>query len=287
MADKNPLFAAKPTDSKDVAWGLTTADTCWKRGERTEALKWLRRAVEAASEAEDDERALELAKIAADLTTQIGSMAPPPETTPVAPSAAPPPDRPVAEAAPVPRAAAPHALIAPKPGATKAPIPVRPPPPKEPPKKADRKSITNETGRHRAQAAAEVTPHDRTNTELTPAHHVPARKKANSRTDKTESHRRSSRTDEIDAWPTDVLAGDQVPPSLGLDAMARAAQKAAGKPDVRSSQAVRVLVWRAPDGSVRVTAHGDAAATSGLGDAIEATVTALEPGADLVALFRE
>jgi hypothetical protein len=285
MADKNPLFASKPSDPKDVAWGLTTADTCWKRGERGEALKWLRRAVESASEAEDDERALELAKIAADLTTQIGSMAPPPETTPVAPTAAPAPQRPVGVSA---RPAAPHALIAPKSAASKAPAPARVPPAKETTKKTDRKSIPGETGRHRAVQSADAVLQDKTNTELTPVHGTP-RRRASSRADKAETQRRQSRTDEIDAWPTDVLAGDQVPASLGLEAMAEGArEKAAAAPrEVRACQAVRVLVWRAADGSVRVTAEGDAATPSDLADAIEATVTALEPGADLVALFKE
>src|SRR5580698_9090622 len=78
MADKTPMFAIKPDDPKDVSWGLTTAEACFRRGERSDALRWLRRAVEAASEAEADERALELAKLAADLATQIGTMAPPP-----------------------------------------------------------------------------------------------------------------------------------------------------------------------------------------------------------------
>ena len=43
---------AKPTDSEDVAWGLQTASSLWKRGERSDAVAWLRRAAQAASDAQ-------------------------------------------------------------------------------------------------------------------------------------------------------------------------------------------------------------------------------------------
>jgi hypothetical protein len=59
---------AKDTDAEDVVWGLQTADTLWKRGERIDALVWLRRAAQAAGDANDDDRALELARHAAELT---------------------------------------------------------------------------------------------------------------------------------------------------------------------------------------------------------------------------
>jgi hypothetical protein len=59
---------SKDTDAEDVVWGLQTADTLWKRGERIDALVWLRRAAQAAGDANDDDRALELARHAAELT---------------------------------------------------------------------------------------------------------------------------------------------------------------------------------------------------------------------------
>lgn len=62
---------AKNTDAEDVVWGLQTADTLWKRGERIDALVWLRRAAQAAGDANDDDRALELARFAAELTEQM------------------------------------------------------------------------------------------------------------------------------------------------------------------------------------------------------------------------
>ena len=60
--------SAKNTDAEDVVWGLQTAETLWKRGERIDALVWLRRAAQAAGDANDDDRALELARHAAELT---------------------------------------------------------------------------------------------------------------------------------------------------------------------------------------------------------------------------
>ncbi|HVH48182.1 MAG TPA: hypothetical protein VM925_37875, partial [Labilithrix sp.] len=64
---------AKDTDAEDVVWGLQTADTLWKRGERIDALVWLRRAAQAAGDANDDDRALELARHAAELTEWMAS----------------------------------------------------------------------------------------------------------------------------------------------------------------------------------------------------------------------
>lgn len=67
---------AKGSDPEDVAWALQTADALWRRSERTDALVWLRRAVQAAGEADDPERAFALADAAAELTEQMGSAEP-------------------------------------------------------------------------------------------------------------------------------------------------------------------------------------------------------------------
>ncbi|AKU97177.1 putative type IV pilus assembly FimV-related transmembrane protein [Labilithrix luteola] len=66
---------AKNTDAEDVVWGLQTADTLWKRGERIDAVVWLRRAAQAAGDASDDDRALELARFAAELTDWMANSA--------------------------------------------------------------------------------------------------------------------------------------------------------------------------------------------------------------------
>src|ERR1700742_449487 len=63
----------KPSDAEDVVWGLQTAVTLWRRGERIDALVWLRRAAQAAGDASDDDRALELARQAAELTEWMAS----------------------------------------------------------------------------------------------------------------------------------------------------------------------------------------------------------------------
>jgi hypothetical protein len=69
MKTRSPVPAAKREDPEDVAWALQTAEATWSRGEHADALKWIRRAAEAASEAEVDDRALELAKAAADVAS--------------------------------------------------------------------------------------------------------------------------------------------------------------------------------------------------------------------------
>src|ERR1700690_529327 len=58
---------ALDTDTEDVTWALQTAEALWKRNERVDALVWLRRAAQAAGEAEHDDRALELANDGAEL----------------------------------------------------------------------------------------------------------------------------------------------------------------------------------------------------------------------------
>src|SRR5204862_637586 len=79
--------SAKDSDAEDVVWGLQTADALWKRGERIDALVWLRRAAQAAGDANDDDRAVELARFAAELTE---GLAMPPDIAPVSPDGAPP-----------------------------------------------------------------------------------------------------------------------------------------------------------------------------------------------------
>jgi hypothetical protein len=118
-----PIPPAKKDDTEDVAWALSTAEAMYARGDRFDALKWLRRAAESASEAQADDRALELFKAAADLATVVGptpSMAPPP----------PPPPPPRASQTPPPVAAAPAPSV-PPPAPVPAPVaaPVIPPAP--------------------------------------------------------------------------------------------------------------------------------------------------------------
>lgn len=66
-----PIPQPTASDPEDVSWALSTAEAMWARGDVAEAVKWLRRGAEAASEAEADERALELAKAAANLASRV------------------------------------------------------------------------------------------------------------------------------------------------------------------------------------------------------------------------
>jgi len=66
-----PIPQPTASDPEDVSWALSTAEAMWARGDVAEAVKWLRRGAEAASEAEADERALELAKAAANLAARV------------------------------------------------------------------------------------------------------------------------------------------------------------------------------------------------------------------------
>ncbi len=82
--------APQADDSEDVSWALSTATALLARGESTEALRWLRRAAENASEAGSDDRALELFKCAADMASKIAAVPslppqPPVRTIPQAP----------------------------------------------------------------------------------------------------------------------------------------------------------------------------------------------------------
>ena len=252
---------------------LSVAEASWKRGDRPAALKALRNAVEAASDAEDDSRALELAKAAADLTTYMASIPPPAPPSrgplpPKSPSMLPP--RPVPGAKPTPLKVA----AAAQKGA------------KEESKKADRRSLAGEVSRGRAAPSSE----DRTEPIRVPhIHHDPspgpARKKAMSRGDRG---KRLSRTDEIDAWPTESVKGDlprasEVPPPPAVPKDAPMRSPSRGWTNVRASQAARVRVWRDADGTVRVASLSAPAPA----DAIEAVLAALEPDADLATLLSD
>jgi hypothetical protein len=106
MSERAPIPPPLDADPEDVFWALSTATTLFGRGERFEALKWLRRAAQSASDLGTDTRALELMKAAADLTASLGappaSLAPPPgrASTPPPLPKKPPQAAPSASAAP-------------------------------------------------------------------------------------------------------------------------------------------------------------------------------------------
>src|SRR4051812_39490583 len=66
----------RANDNDDVNWALSTAVALWTAGSWTGALSWVRRAAEAATDHDDEPRALELLMAAA----SIASSLPPPKS---------------------------------------------------------------------------------------------------------------------------------------------------------------------------------------------------------------
>jgi hypothetical protein len=106
MSAAQSIPEPRADDDDDVHFALTTATTLLARGDREEALKWLRRAAEAASDANHDKRSLELFKAAGDFSAAMraGGPAAPAAASPPQPSAAGP-----GLASAHPHAAPPHA----------------------------------------------------------------------------------------------------------------------------------------------------------------------------------
>jgi len=129
MADSSPdlpdLPEVEPADPEPVAVAIETARALYRSGEQLEGLRWLRRAAERAEESGDDLRALNLARSAADLSTVLQSLPPPPASPASVPPPAPPPPR---ASVPPPAPPAPRASAPPP-----APPPPAPPPPAPPP----------------------------------------------------------------------------------------------------------------------------------------------------------
>ncbi|MBL8602627.1 MAG: hypothetical protein JNK72_11955 [Myxococcales bacterium] len=84
---------AQATDHESVSDALDVALTQWQRGDRVEALRWLRKAIDAAFDEGDDGRGLELSKAASALSS---SMAPPAAAPSVSARPAVPPKPPTA-----------------------------------------------------------------------------------------------------------------------------------------------------------------------------------------------
>lgn len=120
----------EPTDFdvEAVQDALAVARTQWQRGERPEALRWLRRAIDAAFEEGDDVRGLSLSKAASELQTLLSvppAAMPRPSRPPAAPAASqPPPSLP--SSAMAPRGGPPQSA---RPPGVRPPARTSPPPP--------------------------------------------------------------------------------------------------------------------------------------------------------------
>ncbi|MBL8718702.1 MAG: cyclic nucleotide-binding domain-containing protein [Myxococcales bacterium] len=91
--DAQPLFPQpEDGDPEDVGWALSTAEALWKRGEHADAITWVRRAAEAASEAEQDVRMLVLVKAAGELAALAEAFATQPDVVASEPAPPMPPE---------------------------------------------------------------------------------------------------------------------------------------------------------------------------------------------------
>lgn len=317
--------AAKQNDPEDVSWALSTAEAMWARGEHSDGIKWVRKAAEAASDADDDMRALELAKAASDLAAMIARVsskaivtdsapAPPVQKTnqtdkpplvapPVLPmkrpSLMPPPVPPSSSSAvgssppggsapPAPRSSAPRPLAtnmqAQGPAVGKGILSNRPAERKKP--KAD------ENLEAEAETAAAATPVAAPAAPSRPAPPpVPSSRRAVDNEPTVVAHVQ----DIIAAQAVETPASEPREPSdpeLSADgdrkttiAAIPAVKPVAAPPvslqhdpAIRTSQAVRVVVWRDSDG-----VHVAPAGTVVSAITIDAVLVALEPSADLTA----
>ncbi|HEY1957873.1 MAG TPA: hypothetical protein VGH28_19770 [Polyangiaceae bacterium] len=241
----SPIPKVRDDDPEDVSWALSTAATSFARGDRAEALKWLRRAAEAASEADRDARALELAKAAADLSPP--SMPPKPVPTPAKSAPKQPPPKP----------------------AEKTPTPA----PVKRPSKAD---DTSKRGAVRSRPRSLPPSDERTVTYVTSVTKLDA-KPPHADADAWPTEAMGS--EDLDALG-EVYGQERTrigSPAYQPDEPEAPAEPPA--PEVRFSQAVHVVVWRDADGTLRIAPRGTAVSAV----TIDALLVAPAPDVDLIA----
>lgn len=284
----NRIPEVNKADHPTVARALKAAASEWSHGKNADALRSLRKAAEAASDVDDDVRSLELAKAAANLATELGTVrAPiPPPLNPAAPGAR--------AAIPRPQGSTPAQPLQPgrvsPPAVAKQPAPVA----KQP------APVAKQPAPQRLRRAPTIPPLE----EATDAHvltlppqSAPLRGKANSVTELSEvraSNRRGAReprtartpsmADEIDAWPTEVVAGTAIP---DLTATGTGVRPSPHAPAViidegaqRPTQAMAVELWR--DRSGVHIARAGAEARRG---AVSAILVATDPEINLADFF--
>jgi hypothetical protein len=69
------ILSPQPEDNEDVVSALETADIFWTKGDTDEAMRWLKRAAETASDAGNDNRAFAIARSVADLKSEPAAAA--------------------------------------------------------------------------------------------------------------------------------------------------------------------------------------------------------------------
>lgn len=266
----------RETDAEDVALKLEVAQTQWARGDHAEALKWLRKAADAAFDADDDKRGIELSKLAAELTAQ-DKVAPKPKPK------LPPPR----ESAPAPKIIPPKPVVAPPAPQVRAPAPAAPVQ-ESPASRRGGDPKLSATGARRAAAAraAEARAASQAKPEPVP---VSRRGKSSRKSSpdlddestreylvadvaksravdltKTRSDVRAPSPPEEEEWPTEAVdnvdeleAHERTEPHGASHPKRRAADKTEREQPgaavaVPFTQALRVAVGRAPDGRVVV-----------------------------------
>lgn len=288
----------KPSDPEDVSWALSTAEAMWQRGDHAEAIKWVRRAAEAASEAEADDRALELAKAAAEIAGLIARSdsstepkaprapsVPPPRVPPVPPSPASAPTASRAYAPTTPGAPSARApAIASRPPQTLTPRSA-PPPALTPRPASVRPSAPPSFGPSTAAAALAATaspPGSAAQTSQFPA--LSGDLAGRLAPDSSSPVMSDSRTGQsfsltTSEWPT--LLTPRELPEVGPAPMkpARSGERPSARPPpapLATSQAVRVVLWRDASG-----VHIAPAGTVVSAITVDALVVTLDPDTDL------
>jgi hypothetical protein len=263
--DSSPLWKPNPSDSEEVKWALSTAGALLGRGERAEAIKWVRRAAEQASDDGADDRSIELARVVGELATIVASAPPPPRAA----SAPPPP--PAAAAAPPPEAPAP-----PPPAAAAAPLPERAAPSKPPAvAPADLAEL---------QRKAPPLPGARASTPP-PIPALPSTPPANVVAALAELSGFSPPSEVATQQPPEVAVDE--PPAVAPQAPpaqpAQTVSAATGPHPVEVSQAVKVIVAPLSGPAARVTLAEPGARIPAGGFA--ALLVGLSPDADIAAIF--
>ncbi len=207
---KDSRLTPRAADARPVSAALLAADRAMKRSDTPDVLRWVRRAAEAASEAEDDVRALELAKCAAELAMQIRESTLPP-------------------AMPVPVMQLPRAKAPSVPDAKKG----------SPARGGDTRAV-------RAIVAEIQTPERTRSPSKTDAKEAQAdgKKRAQGRADKPA--KRPSRTDEIDDWKTESLSNADLSALIAAEGATVRASQAVRVVVWRDDSGLRV----APQGAV-------------------------------------
>ncbi len=254
----------RENDADDVSLALEVAQSQWTRGDPAEALKWLRKAADAAFEADDDARGMELSKVAAELKAQFERPVPnPPAPRTGAPKPA------LKPSAPPPRG---PQRSEPRRPPVQKPAPQKPAPQKPAPVEA---TGTRRSGNHTTGRKSSVHPKARDEDEATREYQI------------GDSLLEVPAAAVVDEWPTETLDG------LDEDSLDRTGsrrgkgKKPAGKPkkaevQVPSTRSIRVAVG-AEKGVVYVRLLDSEGLREGEHDAM---LVALTSDGDIRTLFK-